>query len=83
MKKLNCGCIPDASGFGYCSECVRKLREIIWKNMSEGRKGYDREFAPKESKVLDEAMKNYDNEESCSCHINPPCGYCVSGNIEE
>ncbi len=35
MPKLSCGCTPDASGFGWCSECRRKLREKIWANMNE------------------------------------------------
>lgn len=78
MPELSCGCVPDASGFGYCGDCTRKLREKIWKNMSEERKQYDRQFAPEQSKGLDDAIHNYDNNESCSCHINPPCDYCIS-----
>ncbi len=78
MSKLPCGCTPDASGFGYCGECTRKLREKIWKNMSEEKKKYDRHFDPEGSGVLDNAINDYDNDRSCSCHINPPCGYCVS-----
>ncbi len=55
MAKLSCGCEPDASGYGYCGECTRKLREKIWNNMSEKRKQYDRHFAPGQSKTLDDA----------------------------
>ena len=78
MSRLSCGCVPDASGFGYCGECTRKLREKIWKNMSEDRKNYDRHFDPEGSKMLDAAVYNYDKNECCSCHISAPCGYCVS-----
>lgn len=80
MAKLSCGCTPDASGFGYCGECVRKLREKIWKNMSEERKNYDRYFAPAQSKTLDDAMIDYEGNRGCSCHINAPCSFCVDGN---
>lgn len=76
VSKLKCGCTPDASGYGYCGECVKELRAKIWKNMNKGRKKYDRNFAPEESKVLDDSLL------CCSCHINPPCDYCVS-QIEE
>ncbi len=77
MSKLACGCTPDASGYGYCGECTRKLREKIWANMSEERKQYDRHFAPAQSKGLDNALENYTIDRSCSCHINAPCGFCV------
>lgn len=81
---LPCGCVPDASGYGYCSECTRKLRERIWRKMSEKEKRYDRHFAPEQSKKLDEST--YDDVEystGCSCHINPPCSYCEHKNHEE
>lgn len=85
MTKLSCGCTPDASGFGYCGECVRKLRERIWKNMSEDRKNYDRHFAPSQSQSLDNAISDYNegSYEGCSCHINPPCSFCTDKNDEE
>lgn len=82
---LPCGCEPDASGYGYCGECTRKLREKIWKGMSEKKKRYDRQFAPEQSKGLDdakdkafdEAMDDIEHNTCCSCHINPPCSYCT------
>jgi len=82
MSKLPCGCTPDASGYGYCSECSRKLREKIWRNLSPKQREYDRIFAPDESEVLDE-WTGYPDQESCSCHINPPCSYCVNKNSGE
>ncbi|MCP4976782.1 MAG: hypothetical protein GY931_11525 [Maribacter sp.] len=84
MTKLKCGCVPDASGFGYCGECVRALRRKIWRKMDEGRKGYDRTFAPK--MVLDIEVDIFDEdmgERGCSCHINPPCFYCVDKDSGE
>jgi len=43
--------------------------------MDEKQRKYDRYFAPKESAALD--------AECCSCHINPPCPFCLSRNEEE
>lgn len=78
LMNLPCGCTPDASGFGYCGECTRKLREKIWSKMSEERKNYDRQFDPGGSKELDVAMTRYGSEPTCcSCHISAPCSYCV------
>jgi len=79
--KLKCGCTPDASGYGYCSECTRKLREKIWANMSERKKSYDRHFDTAGSKALDDAVEEYDTV--CTCHINPPCSHCVSKGSED
>ncbi len=82
--RLSCGCIPDASGFGYCGECVKKLRAKIWRNMSEKEKNYDRHFAPAESAELDDAvLDGAEYNTGCSCHINPPCSYCTSKNNED
>lgn len=75
---LKCGCTPDASGFGYCSECTRQLREKIWRNMDEKRKNFDRYIDPRGSAILDAALDygDRDYQSGCSCHINPPCSYC-------
>jgi len=84
---LPCGCTPDASGFGYCGECTRKLREKIWENMSEKDRNYDRKFAPEQSEELDDFLDKYDDENEyntgCSCHIDPPCSYCVNKEDED
>lgn len=78
---LKCGCTPDASGYGYCGECTRQLRSKIWRNLSHKQREYDRLFAPDESRELDEDTSS--DRESCSCHINPPCSYCVNKNSDE
>lgn len=79
--KLPCGCIPDASGYGYCPECERKLKAKIWKQMSEEKKRYDRYVDPEGSSYLDN-ITDAEYNTSCSCHINPPCGYCTNKNEE-
>lgn len=75
---LPCGCKPDASGFGYCGDCTRKLREKIWREMPASKKQYDRLFDAPGSKELDDAVYG----EGCSCHIHPPCSYCVNKEEE-
>lgn len=80
-RRLECGCEPDANGFGWCGECRRRLREKIWRGLSEGQREYDRTFAPRESAELDSATR--EPYQGCSCHINPPCGYCISKNSDE
>lgn len=82
MSNLSCGCTPDASGYGYCRECTRALRAKIWRNMSPERKAFDRHVAPIQSKAYDDAEK-YGDEGCCSCHINPPCDYCLSKNEDD
>ncbi len=69
---LSCGCVPDASGYGYCDKCTKALRQKIWNKMSEKQRRYDRHFAPDESDELDRGLPEEYNT-SCSCHINPPC----------
>lgn len=53
--------------------------------MSEERKNYDRHFAPIQSAALDAALDEDEDraESGCSCHISPPCGYCMSKNEQE
>ncbi len=81
-NKLPCGCTPDASGYGDCSECTKKLRQKIWDRMSEKQKNYDRHFAPEQSRALDDGMPDeYDT--GCSCHIDAPCSYCVGKDDDD
>ncbi len=80
--KLSCGCTPDASGYGYCDKCTKALRAEIWRGMSEEKKDYDRHFAPDESRELDDAIADKEYDTCCSCHINPPCSYCMSKSEE-
>lgn len=75
--KLSCGCVPDASGYGWCDACCKALKAKIWREMSEKDRNYDRRFGGKEIAVLDAEYNT-----GCSCHINPPCSYCTSKNEE-
>ena len=84
--RLTCGCIPDASGYGYCGDCTSKLRKKIWAGLSEKQRDYDRQFGGSSTKELEEDY-NRDRYETdnqcCSCHINPPCSYCTSKNEDD
>lgn len=68
MAEQSCLCVPNQY---MCGRCTQKLHLKIWRNMSAKDKAYDRHFAPHESRALDEA------DVCCSCHISPPCSYCV------
>lgn len=61
--KLRCGCVPDASGFGWCSDCRLALRKRIWREMGEDRKQYDRTFDPAGSYYLDRLCSEEDASE--------------------
>lgn len=69
---LSCGCTPDKSGYGYCDKCTTALRAKLWRQMSPEKKAYDRHFDPRGSAEMDDITYR-----GCSCHINPPCGYCT------
>ena len=63
MPNLACGCTPDASGYGHCSACKRKLNEQIWRNMSEEKRQYDRTFDPGPSRKLDSKVLGHNDFE--------------------
>jgi hypothetical protein len=46
--------------------------------MSEEKRAFDRHVAPKQSAELDVGLDESGHDAGCSCHINPPCDYCVS-----
>lgn len=75
---LPCGCVPDASGYGYCGRCTDELHKKIWKGLTPKQRAFDRCIDPIGSADLDDMCRLQD---SCSCHINPPCNYCI--NLEE
>lgn len=84
--RLSCGCIPDASGYGYCGKCTMALRKKIWAKMTDGEKDYDRRFGGAEIAELESEYNRDRNEtdnQCCSCHINPPCSYCTSKGEDE
>jgi hypothetical protein len=59
MDKLPCGCTPDASGYGYCGECTRELRQKIWREMDENKKNYDIEYTITDEIKVSECINKY------------------------
>ena len=66
---LSCG-----SGYWDCGKCKDERRRAAHKRLTPEQKAYDNYVDP-----LGAYHTDYDREpEGCSCHINPPCSYCVS-----
>ena len=68
-----------ACGVYYtCSPCKDKRRRKIYAQMSEEDKAYDRMVDPAQAYHTD----YHDIDRGCSCHINPPCSYCIEQSEE-
>ena len=69
-----------------CDKCTSELYEKIWRNMTPKQKAYDRYVDPLGAYTSGlSAPRGYDDlyGGSCSCHINPPCSYCINKSNEE
>lgn len=79
-------------------ETRNELRLKLWKNMTPERRDYDRyqgviphgaswTCETKEGQIMldrrreEKGLSVY--ETGCSCHINPPCSYCLREREEE
>ena len=71
-----CSCVTGQYQCGFCGGIERQR---IWNRMSAEDRAYDRRVDPANSRTLDAGMSvDVDlHEQGCSCHINPPCSYCV------
>lgn len=84
-KHGNAGC-----GISWdCGACTRERHEAIWKRMTPGERAYDRMVDPQGAYTSglsapggDDGLWDRD-EQGCSCHINPPCSYCVNKSRDE
>ena len=71
---LSCG-----SRYWYCDKCERDARIAAYKRMTPEQKAYDNMVDP-----LGAYHTDYDREpQGCSCHISPPCNYCVSNSADD
>ncbi len=61
-------------GYWYCGRCERKSMAAAYKRMSEAQKAYDRYVDPL-------CAYHTDFPAGCSCHISPPCNFCL--NLKE
>ena len=70
--KLECGCTPDISGFGWCHKCTMALNKKCYERLTPEQKAYDAYVTnPRRS-------TEYEDEGGCTCHIDPPCNYCTN-----
>lgn len=74
-KKGPCKNGDKYCGQGYwdCGKCEDESRRAAYQRLTPEEKAYDNMVDP-----LFIYHYDYDREqECCSCHINPPCSYCV------
>ena len=67
-------------GYQTCMVCEK----AIWDNMKQEGRDYDNRVDPQGAYHTD--FTHYvesEEERGCSCHINPPCSYCVNKNSED
>jgi len=66
-------------GCWYCDKCSEESNLAAYNRLTQEQKDYDNMVDP-----LGAYHTDYDRvPEGCSCHINPPCSYCVNKNDED
>lgn len=68
----NAACI---AGSYDCGACRKEMHRRIWLTMSPERRAYDRMVDPQGAYT---SGYSAGADPCCTCHISPPCGYCVS-----
>lgn len=71
-----CSCV---TGQNECWHCRKPLLEAIERRLTPAEREYDRLAMagwPKNDTYADQ------DPQGCSCHINPPCGYCTSHCVD-
>jgi len=77
---------PDCGRLWDCGGCKRELYERIWRNLSPEARAYDRYVDPLgayTAGITAPGGESFMDEECCSCHIDPPCNFCVDQSILE
>ena len=78
-KPCKNGDLACGSGYWDCGKCRDELHRAIHRQLTPEQKAYDNMVDP-----LGAYHTDYDREPTCcSCHINPPCGYCVNHSDDE
>ena len=67
-EEEKCGCVPNHY---TCGKCRRKELAKAYRNLTPEQKAYDRYVDPL-------GAYHIDFPAGCSCHISPPCSYCVN-----
>jgi len=60
-----------------CGKCSAEDNKRAWARLTPAQKAYDNHVDPLGAYHTDYDAVGYDDG-SCSCHINPPCSYCVN-----
>ena len=78
-KKCKNGDLACGSGYWYCGKCEVEMHKAAYARLTPEQKAYDDMVDPKFAYHW-----NYrDSDGGCSCHICPPCNYCVNKDEEE
>ena len=78
-KPCKHGDLACGQGYWDCGKCKDEYRRAAYKRLTPEQKAYDDYVDP-----LGFYHTNYTHEpEGCSCHINPPCSYCVNKTEDE
>lgn len=70
LRVLGCDCGPEPVMHDGCYRCQRARRARAYQMVSPSEKAYDRFFDPL-------GQYHTDFPSGCSCHISPPCSFCV------
>lgn len=79
MTGFECENQACIDGYYTCGRHKKELDRRAWLRMTEKQKEYDRYVDP-----MGAYTSGYSAgaDECCSCHINPPCSYCVNKEQE-
>jgi hypothetical protein len=78
-KPCKNGDLACGQGHWYCGRCKDESRRAAYKRLTPAQKAYDNYVDP-----LGAYHTDYDREpQGCSCHISPPCSYCVNHSDDE
>lgn len=81
MKKpCKNGDLACGSGYWDCGKCAYEYRRAAYARLTPAQKAYDNMVDP-----LGAYHTDFDRHaaEGCSCHINPPCNYCINKGEDE
>ena len=76
LRVPSCTCGPEPVMHDGCDLCRRASHARAYRRLTPAQRAYDNYVDPKG------AYHSY-FAEGCSCHISPPCSYCVEKSIED
>jgi hypothetical protein len=82
-KPCRHGNLACGQGYWDCGKCSYDRRKAAYRRLTPEQKAYDNLVDPLGAYHTDFDRLERQSEDGCSCHINPPCSYCVSQPSEE